>query len=200
MEKELKFKILNEDDYIKISDALKEKSKFNELVIQENYYYDTENMLLLMKNSVLRARVIQESVLITLKEQRGVKDGYFVSEETGQICSLGSFQKILKGEEYILDILCSKFRKIIENIIGDSKLILIGKSETERMTFIYKKMRFELDKTNFGKGFIDYEIEVESINEKKARNKLDALFHKLKIQYEVQNKTKYQRFLEFNKI
>ena len=199
MEKELKYKILNEDDYIDVFNALKKKSKFT-VSIQENHYYDTENMLLLMNNSILRGRIEQEKVLITFKKQKDVNEGYFVSEEIEEICDLGTFQKVLTGEKYILDILGSECRKIIENIIGNSKLILIGKSETERRTFYYEDMKFELDKTNFGKGFIDYEIEVESFNEKEARNKLNALFRKLKIQYQIQEKTKYQRFLELNKI
>jgi len=199
MEKELKYKILNEDDYINVFDTLKKKSKFT-VSIQENHYYDTESMLLLMNNSILRVRIEKEGVLITFKKQKDVSDGYFVSEETEGICDLDTFQKVLTGEKYILDILGSECRKIIENIIGNSKLILIGKSETERKTFYYKKMKFELDKTNFGKGSIDYEIEVESFNEKKARNKLSALFRKLKIEYQIQKKTKYQRFLELNKI
>ena len=199
MEKELKYKILNEDDYIDVFDALKKKSKFT-VSIQENHYYDTENMLLLMNNSILRGRIEQEKVLITFKKQKDVNDGYFVSEEMEEICDLSTFQKVLTGERYILDILGSECRKIIENIIGNSKLILIGKSRTERRTFYYKKMKFELDKTNFGKGSIDYEIEVESRNEKEARNKLNALFRELKIGYQIQKKTKYQRLLELNKI
>ena len=199
MEKELKYKILNEDDYIDVFNALKKKSRFT-VSIQENHYYDTENMLLLMNNSILRGRIEQEKVLITFKKQKDVNDGYFVSEEIEEICNLGTFQKVLTGEKYILDILGSECRKIIENIIGNSKLILIGKSETERRTFYYEDMKFELDKTNFGKGFIDYEIEVESRNEKEARNKLNALFRELKIEYQIQKKTKYQRFLELNKI
>lgn len=199
MEKELKYKILNENDYIDVFNTLKKKSRFT-VSIQENHYYDTEDMLLLMNNSILRGRIEQEKVLITFKKQKDVNDGYFVSEEIEGICDLGTFQKILTGEKYILDILGSECRKIIENIIGNSKLILIGKSETERRTFYYEDMKFELDKTNFGKGFIDYEIEVESRNEKEARNKLNALFRELKIEYQIQKKTKYQRFIELNKI
>jgi len=198
MEKELKYKILNEDDYRDVFKTLKKKSRFT-VSIQENHYYDTEDMLLLMNNSILRGRIEQEKVLVTFKKQKDVNDGYFVSEENEEICDLGTFQKVLTGEKYILDILGSECRKKIENIIGNSKLILIGKSETERKTFYCKKMKFELDKTNFGKGFIDYEIEVESFNEKKARNELNALFRELRIEYQIQKKTKYQRFLELNK-
>ena len=87
---------------------------------------------------------------------------------------------------------------MIENIIEDSRLVLIGKMENERICFYYDGMKFELDKVNFGNFTFDYEIEVESENEKEAKEKLIGFLDKLKIKYVFQDKTKFQRLLEYS--
>jgi uncharacterized protein YjbK len=198
MEKELKYKIETGEDYIKITNVLKNQYRCDELV-QENYYYDTKDMLLLKNGSILRSRVEYNKVIITFKTLKSNKEGYFISDEIENITDVGKFRNVLSGKVYILN-LCENSKNIVENIIKGDKLFLIGKIRNERQSFYCGDLVFELDRVDFGKGIFDYEIEVESQNEKEARDILHNLFNELNIKYKVQKKTKYQRFLEANNI
>jgi len=198
MEKELKYKIETEEDYIKITNVLKNQYRYDGLV-QENYYYDTKDMFLLKNGSILRARIEGNKVIITFKTLKNNKDGYFISDEIESITDIDKFRNVLSDKVYILD-LCENSKNIIENITRDDKLFLIGKIRNERQSFYYGDIVFELDRVDFGMGIFDYEIEVESQNEKEARVILQNLFNELNIKYKVQKKTKYQRFLEVNNI
>ena len=92
MEKELKFKILNKDDYSKIVNIVQNRYETT-ISLQKNYYYDTENMLLLKNDFILRVRIELEKVIITFKTQKNVKDGYFVSDETEEFSQIDEFEK-----------------------------------------------------------------------------------------------------------
>lgn len=198
MEKELKYRIETEEDYIKITNVLKNQYRCD-VLLQENYYYDTKGMLLLKSGSILRARVEFNKVIITFKTLKSNKDGYFISDEIESMTDIDKFRDVLDGKVYIIN-LCKNSKNIIENIIKDDKLFLIGKIRNERQSFYYGDIVFELDRVDFGKGVFDYEIEVESQNEKEARDILHNLFNELEIKCQVQKKTKYQRFLEANNI
>ena len=198
MEKELKYKIETEEDYIKITNVLKNQYRYDGLV-QENYYYDTKDMFLLKNGSILRARIEGNKVIITFKTLKNNKDGYFISDEIESITDIDKFRNVLSDKVYILD-LCENSKNIIENITRDDKLFLIGKIRNEGQSFYYGDIVFELDRVDFGMGIFDYEIEVESQNEKEARVILQNLFNELNIKYQIQKKTKYQRFLEANNI
>lgn len=196
MEKELKLKILDVKDYEKIVRNFENQS---DISIQENYYYDTEDMVLLKNDSVLRARIEKGKVLITFKNLKNEIDGYFISEEIEDMTSYEEFQDVLSGKKCILD-LCFNCKKNIINKIKDGKLVLIGKIENERRAFYYKGIRIELDKVNFGKDIVDFEMEAETEFESEARKKLIELLKDLNVKYQIQKRTKYQRFLELNKI
>ncbi len=197
MEKELKLKILNKDDYLKIAKTVQDKYDAA-ISLQKNFYYDTENMMLLKNKSILRARIEKDKVIITFKKQKEVKDGYFISEEIEETAQIGELEMVLSGEKYILD-LCSDCKKIIEDLINNEKLVLVGKMKTERTYFYYDGIKFELDKVNFGDDTFDYEIEVESENMEEANKKLKGFLQKLKIKFKVQEKTKFQRLLILKK-
>ena len=72
--------------------------------------------------------------------------------------------------------------------------------ENRRSIFFHEGLKLELDMTNFGEGHTDYEIEAEYNIEDEVRSKLTTLLGTLKIVYRVQDKTKFQRFLESKKI
>ena len=126
MEKELKLKLLHKEDYQKIADAFKDEC---EIVLQKNYYYDTDKMHLLRNDSVLRARVEKETVIMTFKTLKEKKNGYFISNEKEELCFYEDFSGVLSGAKHILD-LCPGCKPDVVGITGSSELKLIGMIES----------------------------------------------------------------------
>ena len=198
MERELKFKLQDKSDYQKIREYLDKKYPY-EILHQENYYYDTVDMSLLENNAVLRVRVEGENAIITFKRQKEKRDGYFISDENEVKGFLCDIKEIIAGKKRIIEI-CGKIRTYVEELTKNKHLKIIGRFKTERCKYKVDDMYLELDRVDFGNNFIDYEIESECDNEERVRNFLENLFESLFVHYQLQDKTKYQRYLEFHKI
>ena len=198
MEKELKYKLLSESDYNKLRDYLDNKTS-GTILHQKNYYYDTEEMLLLKHNAILRARIENERAIITFKQQKGKKQGYFISDEIENNVSLEDINRVFSGKIPIIQ-LCGDNRENVEKLLENKELNLTGTFENKRIVYYIDDIKLELDKINYGNSVVDYEIETESEDEKKVREYLDTLLQSLSVRYQLQDKTKYRRFLEARNI
>lgn len=198
METELKYKLIHESDYTTLRTHLENESPGITLH-QKNYYYDTEEMHLLKHNAILRARIENEKVVMTFKQQKDKKAGYFVSDEIENNASLDDMNQVLAGKKTVLE-LCVENRNYVEKLLENNELKLIGSFENERKVYRIGDIKLELDKVHFGSGIVDYEIETESEDEKRVREYLDKLMQSLSVNYQTQDKTKYQRFLEAHNI
>ena len=198
MELELKYKLLGESDYNKLRDYLDNKTS-GMLLQQRNFYYDTEDMLLIKNNAILRARIENEKVIITFKQQKGKKQGFFISDEIENNVSLEDINRVFSGKIPIIQ-LCGDNRENVEKLLENKELTLIGTFENKRIVYYIDDIKLELDKVDYGNGIVDYEIETESEDEKKVREFLDTLLQSLSVRYQLQDKTKYQRFFEAHNI
>ena len=198
MEKELKYKLLSESDYNKLREYL-DKESSGTILQQKNFYYDTEEMLLLKHNAILRARIENEKVIITFKQQKGKKQGYFISDEIENNVSLEDINRVFSGKIPIIE-LCGDNRENVEKLLENKELNLTGTFQNKRIVYYIDDIKLELDKINYGNGIVDYEIETESEDEKKVREYLDTLLQSLSVRYQLQDKTKYRRFLEARNI
>ena len=198
MELELKYKLLGESDYNKLRDYLDNKTS-GIILNQKNFYYDTEDMLLIKNNAILRARIENEKVIITFKQQKEKKQGFFISDEIENNVSLEDINRVFSGKIPIIQ-LCGDNRRNVEKLSENKELTLIGTFENKRIVYYIDDIKLELDKVDYGNGIVDYEIETESEDEKKVRKFLDTLLQSLSVRYQLQDKTKYQRFFEARNI
>lgn len=198
MELELKYKLSAESDYYKLRSYL-DAHYSGVILLQKNYFYDTENMLLIKHNAVLRVRVQNKKVIITFKEQKEKKEGYFISDEIENTVSLEEIEPVLAVEKSVLSV-CGENKNNVERITGNSDLVQVGMFSTQRIKYSIDDVVLELDRVDFGKGVVDYEIETESEDEEKVRAFLCSLMESLNVQFQPQEKTKYQRFLESRNI
>ncbi|MCK4967002.1 CYTH domain-containing protein, partial [bacterium] len=167
MELELKYKLLGESDYNKLRDYLDNKTS-GIILNQKNFYYDTEDMLLIKNNAILRARIENEKVIITFKQQKEKKQGFFISDEIENNVSLEDINRVFSGKIPIMQ-LCGDNRRNVEKLSENKELTLIGTFENKRIVYYIDDIKLELDKVDYGNGIVDYEIETESEDEKKVR-------------------------------
>ena len=158
--------IICENDYITLLQDFN-KNFIREDIFQINYYYDTFDFYIFNSDETLRVRQINDNLKLQYKYNKNYSDDIRISDEYSE--------KISELPQTI--------------IINGIKVYNIGLMITERINFKLINCTVSLDK-NYYLGMIDYEIEVESINEINLPNILQ------KLNFNIESKGKYSRYIE----
>ena len=167
--------MINEEQYLNIRSHYLSSGLAYEKIVNENYYFDTEDLVLTNSHKVLRVRKINdEKYELTLKIQgsNGCVEinHYLTDKEKEQMMNEGiiSYQPIIdKLKEYGVDPSSIKF---------------ITELKTERLEVKLNDGLLVIDK-NYFRNRIDYNIEVESDSEIHAKTLLLSIISPFGVEY-----------------
>lgn len=167
--------MINEEQYINIRSHCLSSGLAYEEIVNENYYFDTEDLLLTNTHKVLRIRKINnEKYELTLKIQESngcVEINHTLTDiEKEQMMNDGqiSYKPIVdKLKEYGVDL---------------NSIKLITDLRTERLEVKLNEGLLVIDK-NYFRNRIDYNIEVESDSEIHAKTLLLSIISPFGVEY-----------------
>ena len=167
--------MINEEQYLNIrSHYLSNEYQYEELV-NENYYFDTQDLKLSSSHKVLRLRKINnQKYELTLK----------IQEEKGCLeinYHLTSIEKDELMKNHIIPSVKIK-EKLKEIGIDPSNIRFITDLKTERLEVKLENCLLVIDKNHF-RGRVDFNIEVESDSEKRAKDQLITIISPFGVEY-----------------
>jgi uncharacterized protein YjbK len=185
---ECEYKLLiNEKEYDILSGSFLE---LNAEIEQINYYFDTNELDLKNNNITLRVRLENNEYILTWKQKVSYSNKIVNSEEYSKVLSEEDFNSILFDPKLIICHL--KQLEITE--IKHENFILLGKMENLRREFMVLNNKCHLDKTYFPRDIINYELEIENINDVQL---LEKELRDLGIYGDANGRGKYNRFIEY---
>ncbi|MBT3783976.1 CYTH domain-containing protein [bacterium] len=187
MEREVKL-CLQKREFFLILNYLQEKGEFLEEQSQVNYYLDSPGRELLDKGEMFRLRLLDESVLITLKYNVHATDGFF---ECSQVEEEFCRKELDSPEEIISELNLEEFFPYLP-----SELVVVGSLSNLRRVFQWGIYILELDETTLPGQEIEYELECETKDPQDFKKEIQKLFQELNLEMRPQKKTKYARFLQ----
>lgn len=159
--------MINEEQYLYIRNHYLKSNYPKEEIINENYYFDTEDLKLTNSHKVLRVRKInQKTYELTLK----------IQEENGAV----EYNHILTNKEFddLLNKTIITHKPIIEKLkkldIDPSSIKYITNLKTERLEVKLENCLLVIDK-NYFRNKVDYNLEVESSAESLAKSQLEEI-------------------------
>lgn len=167
--------MINEEQYLNIRKHYLSSAYQYELIENENYYFDTNDLKLTNSHKVLRIRKINDQKFeLTLKIQQA--DGCL---EINQ--SLTSKEKDKLIERF--DLSESKIKdELLKLNIALSEIKYITSLKTERVEVKLNQCLLVIDK-NYFRDRIDYNLEVESDTESHAKSQLFSIIKEFNIKY-----------------
>lgn len=167
--------MINEEQYLNIRNHYLALDYPKEEIINENYYFDTEDLKLTNSHKVLRMRKINnDKYELTLKIQGENGDieinHLLTNNEKDEL-----IEKSLVSYKPILD-------KLVESGIDQCSIKYITNLKTERLEVKLEKCLLVIDK-NYYRNKIDYNLEVESDAEDRAKSELLAIIEPFGITY-----------------
>ncbi len=194
-EKELKL-LLNKEDYSQLLDSFQEISN---PLNQINYYFDTNEFSLNQLGITLRIREENgEDLILCLKTKlNNLISNITISKEFEKEISRNDFYKYRDNPEYIFDYFDKDFTLSLKDKIKSNKLKYLGSIKNERRKLSFNKNYIcDLDYTIYPDGRVFYEMEFEGMDsENDVINIIEYLDFK-QINYRINNKSKYKRFVE----
>ena len=187
MEREMKV-CLRELEFFLILDYLKEKGKFLNEQRQVNYYLDSPAREMLGKGEMFRLRLLDESVLVTLKYDVHIEDGFF---ECSQVEEEFYRNGLDTPEEIMSELNLEDFFLHLPK-----QLEVVGSLTNHRRVFEWGKYILELDETTLPDQEIEYELECETEEPMNFKKEIQHLFQEMNLEFRTQEHTKYARFLK----
>ena len=183
-ELEIEFKnLLSKDEYQDLFDSY----HFSEVkpIIQENYYFDTEDLVLKEQSCSVRIRIVkeQDQAEITLKSPSHNHDHLV---ETTENIPLAQAQQIMKAGQVILPQ--SIADQLSQEGLKVSQLSLITWLKTKRFEKNYQDCLLVLDHSWYGQAS-DYELELEAPSHDKG---LD-LFYTILLEHNIPQRDKVNK-------
>ena len=167
--------MVSKEQYNAILSYYSKSRKPKSFIINENTYFDYEDLYLTEHHMVLRTRLISDSKYeLTLK----------IKGENGDI-ELNYNLKIEEYENLIHNMVIPNsvvLDKLKELNIDLNKLKLITTLKTDRLEIEYSKFLLVIDK-NYYRGRVDYNIEVESYSKTAAKRYLNEKLERFGVQY-----------------
>lgn len=193
-ERELKLCLPREEDYQNLYAALQPAQKNQ---IQTNHYFDTKDRQLMKDKIMLRLRVVlpENSWVLCAKWSAKQQDGFFSAREWECELPPDLGAALVHQPETFPEVLAT-LNSYPEVLRCEGVFQRIAWLENNRSEFLYETHTLELDRTSFPDGHVDYELECETEHEMAVRQSLCALFKRLAIPWEPQEKSKYRRLLE----
>lgn len=165
MEIEIKIRIPNEQEFIKLKNALKDclVSTFE----QKNYFIDTVDMALEAEWTVFRLRHENSVWKAAVKSKPKLENGISKVQEREKEISDIEAMEILRDPQAVNQ----SEHVIVKEIKGKKEYKLVGSFETTRRTYHYDELKLELDETRYDFG-VAYELECEHNNPEKTKLKM----------------------------
>lgn len=168
--------MINEEQYFNIKNHYLETHYPKEELINENYYFDTEDLKLSNSHKVLRMRKINDQkyeLTLKIQEEKGCLEinHPLTSMEKDELLEHGAI-----SSKEIKD-------KLLSIGIDPSSVRYITNLKTERLEIKINKGLLVIDK-NYFRGKIDYNIEVESDSENHAESLLLSIIEPFGVTYE----------------
>lgn len=176
-EREIEFKnMLTQEEYEKLL-YLVFPEKHKHFVVQTNHYFDTIDHRLREQGAALRIRVADIYQELTLK----VPDRDFLME-TNIPLDKKETSKILSNQNLTLSSYIDSNTKLhLTDIKNDTIFHLFNSLTTKRIEKQVDIHTIVLDQTTFQNDGVDYELEVESEDEKLGQEFFDSLLEKYSI-------------------
>ena len=131
-------------------------------IIQVNYYYDTDHLLLAKQDKTLRVRAFGDTLLLQMKEPMETKiEGLSKKRET----EIRVAEIPLKIDSDFLH------KRGFNNISDNLEFYMLGKLETRRCLKQIGDIEIALDKNDY-MNIVDFEVEVEYKGDDKAARAL----------------------------
>ena len=163
--------MINEEQYLNIRQHYLNSNYPKEEIVNENYYFDTEDLKLTNSHKVLRIRKINDQKYeLTLK----------IQEQNGAIeinHSLTNIEKenLLNNFELSYEPITNKLK---EYGIDPKSIKYITILKTERLEVRLKNCLLVIDK-NYFRDRVDFNLEVESSSESLAKSQLNEIIRPL---------------------
>lgn len=168
---------------------------------QRNSFFDTKNQILKMQGWALRLRTTDTTSFITLKGTTSQSGAAAVREEIESEIPRVLATEVLTEERDIMSVTSPPVDRI-RSIINDAPLYRFLSFDNFRRTHPYRlqdgEYMFEVDKTEFDDGHVDYELEIELDTKLKVDSlihELGRLFSSLDIPFVPQTESKFARAL-----
>ncbi|MCP4706138.1 MAG: CYTH domain-containing protein [candidate division Zixibacteria bacterium] len=196
---EIKLDLQKEENYTRLIERFKIAKKPTR---QENYFFDSEDMTLSKNGWALRLRIEKDKSSLTLKGTTTQSSGGLAIRDEIEI-SIPDENGIKYSENGLRDSnIPSEIASIIRPIIKTSDLVQKVYFINDRFRINYSDddigLLFEIDKTEFSDGSIDYELEVELKDQliyQKALGRITAFLDSVKIVTVFQKQSKFARAL-----
>ncbi|SFS76820.1 CYTH domain-containing protein [Paenibacillus sp. 453mf] len=193
IEKELKL-LLQHDSYKKIINSVEQNPT---PIRQVNYYFDSHDFKLEKAGITLRIRNEDTHWLLCAKVKSNSNNNFISSTEIETSITELEFEYLKANPSEIL----KRFKRDevdLCNIVDSSELFLLGSIENERLKLkVFSDYTLELDHSIFPGGNESYELEVEGVSSDKDCNNIMNELEKMGIEFYLNNKSKYKRFVEY---
>ncbi len=159
--------MINEEQYLNIRKHYLNSNYLKEEIVNENYYFDTEDLKLTNSHKVLRIRKINDQkyeLTLKIQEQNG-------AIEINHSLTDNEKDNLLKKFELSYKPITAK---LIEYGINPKSIKYITNLKTERLEVRLKDCLLVIDK-NYFRDKVDYNLEVESSSESLAKSQLNEI-------------------------
>ena len=200
---EIKLNLGSFTNYLKLMGFLGQTEKEERHL---NAFFDTEDRQLSKAGWALRVRAENTRGLVTIKSIAKESGSAFIRQEVEAEITRSVALDILALQSDVMNQPVLPIEYLIEKI-GRLDVMILVKFENLRQTKAFKiadhNYLLEIDKTEFGDGSVDYELEVELPDISRVETVdtgLRRVFSSLAIPYEVQSESKFARALKRAKV
>ncbi len=169
---------------------------------QQNFFFDTTDHLLKNRGWALRLRTTDSQAFVTLKGTTSQAGAAAVREEIESEIPLALGGQVARSEKSILMVIAEPIERI-RPLVQERELIPLISFDNFRKTHPYRlndgEYQFEVDRTEFADGHVDYELEIEVEAHTKVYglvHELSRLFASLEIPFVLQTESKLARALD----
>lgn len=199
LEIEIKIELGSFPDYLKLLGYL---GPIDREEHQINAFFDSADRKLSKAGYALRVRVADRTGLVTLKSGKSQSEALAVRQEIESEIDIGLAHSIINGRTNLMEVeaeamtvVREKFPKLKPQLITRFK----NDRQVKQFSLGDHDVALEIDRTEFGDGSVDYELEIELDDESKFEPIMESLrhlFHTLAIELTGQPKSKFERALE----
>jgi len=196
---EIKLNLGSFTNYLKLMGFLGQTEKEERHL---NAFFDTEDRQLSAAGWALRVRAENHRGLVTIKSIAKETGSAFIRQEIEAEISRSEALDVLALQVDVMGLPVLPVEYLIEKV-GRLDVMILVKFENLRQKKFFKISDYtyllEIDKTEFGDGSVDYELEVELPDTSRletVEDHLRRIFDSLSIPFETQSESKFARALK----
>ncbi len=200
---EIKLNLGSFTNYLKLMGFLGQTEKEERHL---NAFFDTQDRKLSAAGWALRVRAENHRGLVTIKSIAKETGSAFIRQEIEAEISRSEALDVLALQVDVMDLPVLPVEYLTEKL-GRLEVMILVKFENLRQKKFFKIADYtyllEIDKTEFGDGSVDYELEVELPDTSRLETVEDSLrrmFNSLSIPFETQSESKFARALKRAKV